>query len=54
MAGYRNMLWYLDVMAYQILADICVCSSYICILRETQNIAISSYGTNIKADIITG
>jgi len=48
------MLWYLDVMAYQILADICVCSSYICILRETQNIAISSYGTNIKADIITG
>jgi len=22
MAGYRNMLWSLDVMAYQILADI--------------------------------
>jgi hypothetical protein len=48
------MLWSLDVMAYQILADICVCSCYMCVLRETQNIAISSYGTNIKADITTG
>lgn len=54
MAGYRNMLWSLDVMAYQILADIYVCSCYSCILRETQNTVISSYGTNIKAERITG
>lgn len=54
MAGYRNMLWSLDVMAHQILADIYVHSCYISILREIQNTVISSYGTSIMADIIAG
>lgn len=48
------MLWSLDVMAYQTLMDIYVRSCYICILRGTHNTVISSYGTSIKAEIITG
>jgi endonuclease III len=33
---------------------ICACNCYICILREICNTVISSYGTNIKAEIIAG
>ena len=54
MAGCRNMLRSLDVMAYRILTDIYVCSCCICILRGTHNTVLSIYGTNIKAEIITG